>query len=204
MTVFAPTIALKSSLWDNLARIAIGHAREARTHRATWEAGVLRDIQPEMHASMVAVTAVSFAIDAIHAEIAPLVSRDPDPRTGRGRQWGYMLETFRRASPAARTWQTDLEWVYALRDDAVHFHGEAHEPVWHPGLKTNIARENLAYSVESSERAVDFLVATLSAILLPDPQRPPELAAWGQARAHVLVELDALRSSIQHRSTEGE
>jgi hypothetical protein len=132
VTAYAPTITLKSNLWNNWARIAIAHAREARGHRDSWAAGTLRNIQPEMHASMVAVTAVAFAIHALHDDIAPLVSRDPDPRVGGGRQWGYMLETFRKATPAARTWQADLHWVHELRDNAVHFHGEAHEPVWHP------------------------------------------------------------------------
>ena len=158
---------------------------------------------------MVAVTAVAFAIHALHADIAPLVGRDPDPRQGRHRggrrdpQWRYMFETLRSATPAAESWE-NLGWVFEQRDSAVHFHGEAHEPVWHPGLRTNIARENVAYSVESSERAVDFLVGVLTAILVPDPGCPAELAAWGRARSHVLAELEALRSPIQNRSTTDE
>jgi hypothetical protein len=49
-------------------------------------AGSLRDILPEMHASMVAVTAVAFAIEAFHGDVAPLVGRDPDARSRRTRR----------------------------------------------------------------------------------------------------------------------
>jgi hypothetical protein len=193
-TAYAPTISVKSSLWNNWAPIAIAHSREARHHRDQWKAGSLRDIQPEMHASMVAVTAVAFAIEALHADVAALVGRNPDARSGRGRQRGYVLDTFRTATPAARIWQKDLEWLFGLRDTAVHFHGEQHEPVWHAGLETNIAKENVAFSVESAERAVAFLMAIFAAIFGPDRQCPTPLAAWGAARSHVLAELDALRS----------
>ena len=84
--------------------------------------------------------------------------------------------------------------MFGLRDTAVHFHGESHEPVWHAGLETNIARENVAFSVESAERAVNFLLAIFTAIFVPDQQCDPAVAAWGTARAHVLGELEALRS----------
>lgn len=94
--------------------------------------------------------------------------------------------------------------MFGLRDTAVHFHGAAHEPVWHPGLKTNMARENVAYSVESSERAVAFLMTVLSAFLVPDPRCPAGLAAWAMARSHVLAELEAIGAPLQNRSTPDE
>lgn len=191
---YAPSIRLKSSLWNNWARIAIAHSREARHDRDQWNAGSLRDILPEMHASMVAVTAVAFAIEAFHDDVAPLVGRDPDARSSRGRQRWYLLETFRSATPAARCWQQDMDWLFSLRDTAVHFHGEPHAPVWHAGIETNLARENVAFSVESTERAVTFLLTIFTAVFVPDQRCPPPLAAWGTAHSHVLAELEALRS----------
>jgi hypothetical protein len=193
-TAYAPTISVKSNLWINWAQIAIVHAREAREHRDQSKAGSLKNILPEMHASMVAVTAVAFAIEALHDDVAPLVGRNPDARSGRGRQWAYVLATFCSATPAARNWQQEMEWLVSLRDTAVHFHGESHEPVWHAGLETNIARENVDFSVESSERAVNFLLAIFTAFFVPDQQCDPAVTAWGTAHAHVLGELEALRS----------
>ena len=194
IAVSPPTISVKSNLWFNWAQIALAHAREARGHRDQWRAGSLTNILPEMHASMIAITAVAFAIEALHDDVAPLVGRDPDARSGRGRQWAYVLATFRSATPAARNWQQEMEWLVRLRDTAVHFHGEAHEPVWHAGLETNIARENVAFSAESTERAVNFLRAVFTAFFVPDQQCDPAVAAWGTARAHVLGELEALGS----------
>lgn len=193
-TVGVPTISVKSNLWLNWAQIAIAHSREAREHRDQWKAGSLTNILPEMHASMVAITAVAFAIEALHDDVAPLVGRNPDARSGRGRQWAYVLATFRLATPAARNWQQEMEWLVSLRDTAVHFHGEAHQPVWHAGLETNIAKENVAFSVEFTERAANFLLAIFTAFFVPDQQCDPAVAAWGTARAHVLGELEALRS----------
>ena len=194
VTGYAPTIRLKSNLWINWAQIAIAHSREAREHRDQSKAGSLKNILPEMQASMVAVTAVAFAIEALNDDVAPLVARNPDARSGGGRQRVYVLATFHSATPAARKWQHDMEWLVSLRDTAVHFHGEAHEPVWHAGLETNIAKENVAFSVESTENAVNFLLAIFTAIFVPDQQCDPAVAAWGSAHAHVLGELDALRS----------
>ena len=67
VTTYAPTITVKSTLWNNWARIAVDHAREAREHRSAWETGTLRNIQPEMHASMVD----SFADGLAHERNVP-------------------------------------------------------------------------------------------------------------------------------------
>lgn len=192
---YSPKITMKSNFWNNWARIAIAHANDARRSRDEWKSGALRNIQPEMHASMVCITAVAFAIDALHADVAPLVDRNPDPRSQGGRQWGYFLETFRRANPVARLWQNDLDWLFGLRHSAVHFQGVSREPVWHEDLGTNVAQENILFAVESAVRAVVFLMTVFGAIFGPDPARQPRVADWGSARAHVLVELESLRSA---------
>lgn len=79
-----------------------------------------------------------------------------------------------------------------MRDSAVHFTGVSHAPVWHEGLQTNIARENVDFSTESAERAVAFLMQVLAATFVTQGTGTRRVAAWGAARAHVLAELEAL------------
>ena len=88
-----------------------------------------------------------------------------------------------------------MKWLFGLRDDAVHFQGLMHKPVWHEDLHTNVAEENVIFSVESAERAVTFLMEVFATIFGPGSKRQPRVADWGAASAHVVAELDSLRSS---------
>ena len=51
-------------------------------------------------------------------------------------------------------WLADFDWLFDLRDAALHAEEKPRPPVPHP-LGTNTARENVDYSIESAERAVD-------------------------------------------------
>lgn len=140
----------------------------------------------ETNASMVAIGAVAFAIEAFHADVAPLVGRSADTRVARGKQRAYVLDTFRwNLDPANRS-QEDLAFVFDLRDDAVHFIGMNNPPERHPAIPTTVEREHLLFSVESAERSVEFLVRVWRDLFTG----PKGNAFWGWAkdRQHVLQE----------------
>lgn len=121
LTAFAPSVLIRTNLWYNWARIAVEHERDALEARAelkrVWKLpNASRDILTEMHPSMVAIVSCALAFDALHADVAPIVGRDPDPRRKGQRQWLYMLDTFKVAIPAAAKWHAELSWLIEQRD----------------------------------------------------------------------------------------
>ena len=187
---FAPAILLRSNLWSNWSYIAVDHARTARAEREALVESWRREpkdtsrMVAETNASMVAIGAVAFAIEAFHADVAPLVGRSADTRVAKGRQRDYLLDTFRRNLDPANRWQKDLAFVFDLRDDAVHFIGINNPPEPHPAIPTNVAREHLRFSVESAERSVEFLVRVWRD-LFAGPKRNA-FWDWAKDRQHVL------------------
>lgn len=197
LSVLAPTVLMKTNLWYNWARIAVEHEREAVAAREelkrVWTLpGASRNILTEMHPSMVAIVACALAFDALHADVAPIVGRNPDPRGKGQRQWVYMLDTFKVALPEAAKWHADLSWLIDQRDNAVHFQATTQEPVPHPELPTNVSPQNVEFSRETASRAVDLLFRIFGGVFA-DSQADSPLAQWGRDRRHVLAELAQLR-----------
>lgn len=145
-----------------------------------------------MHPSMVAIVSCALAFDALHADVAPILGRDPDPRRKGQRQWLYMLDTFKVAIPAAAKWHAELSWLIEQRDNAVHFQASTDEPVAHAGLPTSVSPQNVEFSRETASRAVDLLFRIFGAVFAGLESDSP-LANWGHDRRHVMDELDALR-----------
>lgn len=185
-------VLMKSNLWSNWSHIAIDHGRAAREFRVRlvreWEDSKnVSAMVEETNAALVAITAVAFAIEAFHSDIAPLVGRDPDARSGKGdKQWGHVLATFREAVRSAGGWQRDLEWLTGLRNDAVHFIGLNNPPEPHPAIPTNVAREHVRFSVESADHAIQFLL-TVWRGLFEDAKVNPVLV-WADGRTHLWTE----------------
>jgi hypothetical protein len=199
LQVPAPKVLMKTNLWYNWARIAVEHERAAVAAREelkrVWTLpGASRNILTEMHPSMVAIVACALAFDALHADVASVVGRDPDPRRKRQRQWVYMLETFIVALPAAAKWHAELSWLISQRDNAVHFRGFNQEPVPHPELPTNVSPQNVEFSRETATRAVNLLLLVFRAVLGGSESDSP-IAMWGHDRRHVLAELERLREA---------
>ena len=197
LSVPAPRVLMKTNLWYNWARIAVEHEREAVAAREelkrVWTLPhASRDILTEMHPSMVAIVACALAFDALHADVAPIVGRDHDPRGKGQRQWVYMLDTFKVAIPAAAKWHAELSWLIEQRDNAVHFQASTEEPVPHPELPTSVSPQNVEFSRETATRAVDLLFRIFGAVFAGLESDSP-LALWGRERNHVLAELAQLR-----------
>jgi hypothetical protein len=188
----APMIQMKSNFWSNWSYIAVDHTRTARRERDA----LLRDwtgeekdatrMLAETNAALVAVAAVAFAVEAFHADVAPILGRSADTRVARGKQRGYVIDTFRHVIPSANRWQKELNWLFDLRDDEVHFIGEFAESQPHPALPMNVAKEHIRFSVESAERAVALLVRVWRDLF--EGSKGTALEPWVRARRHVLPE----------------
>jgi hypothetical protein len=191
VTGHAPTILVSSSLWMNWARIAIEHEGEAQQGRADWQER--QDLRPEFQASLTAVTAAAFALEALHGTLAPLLDRDPSPDR---KPWPYMRETYAMACRPSAKWQDEFAWLFGTaRPRAVHFIPKQHEPIYHEGLKTSIAEENHLFCAESTTRAVDLMMDVFGALFAPGPNKERGIDDWSRQTAHVLDDLTALRAT---------
>lgn len=73
----------------------------------------------------------------------------------------HVAERLRRGvSPGklATTWPTRIRELYKTRDAAVHYGERDSSPVWHHGLKSNVAPEAFAYRLEAVVGAVDLML----------------------------------------------
>jgi hypothetical protein len=194
----APFVAVAAHLWHDWTMIAIDREANARRWRSRLVGAydrtqVAEGMSEETQSGLVAVTAAAFALDALHAEVAPLVDRAADTRGHRGSQWGYRLETFRVVTPAANSWAPDWHWLGELRDGAVHYALIHTAPVAHPALPTSVAAQHVAYSTEAATRAVDFLMRVFGD--LDGSLTRPAVRVWLEAKRDVIAQYGPRRLS---------
>jgi hypothetical protein len=189
-------ILMQPHLWVWWAEIAIDQERLAREARSEALAitpagdGFGDALIRETRGSLIAVSASAHALDALYGVVKSLVV----PVKASNRR-GKLLETFKAAfyvqGPAGGGgWAREFKWLFKRRDAAVHHNEENRGSVPHP-TGTNTSWANVAYSLESAERAVDLLLEVLeTAFQLP---RPP-LAEWASDHQHVLEMLRERRT----------
>ena len=164
-----PGIRATTHLWWNWAMIAIQHEALATDARRTAEHAKNSSLDTrqfsaallqEMHASMVAVTASAFSIDALYAVMKPLIPVPPETirawnmrRTRRDRRVLEVLKLGFAIGAVAKQWAVDLAWLWDRRDGGVHF-SESSKPLTAHPTGTNTAQEQVDYSAEAASRAV--------------------------------------------------
>ena len=147
------------------AQIAIASAHAARRARQALADAQRRGsplefaLALELHASLIAISAAANALDALFAELKPLVvtaeiaSGWKKTRTKRRQQ---IRETFRRGFRiVGDSWGRDFEWLLDLRADAVR-QGDR-DPGTHP-LGIAAAPEFCEFTFEQAERAARLIV----------------------------------------------
>lgn len=189
-------ILMQPHLWLWWAEIAIDQVRLAREARndalalTPSDEGFGLALNRETHASLIAVSACAHALDALYGVIADIIKPVPGPT-----RWSSLLETFKAAfyvsgSAGGGAWARELEWLFDLRDAAVHHEEENLESVPHP-TGTNTSWASVAYSLEAAERALALLFEVLeTAVRSP---RPP-MAEWASDHQHVLEHLRERRA----------
>lgn len=114
-------------------------------------------IQREFHASLLAVAACAFSLEALHNELAPIVvdaltlsswKRSKPSRAARAHQ------TLPRAGRLAATARADIGWLFGFRNGAVHPISRSLPPPMHPSGHSHVAQPEAAYTVENAKRAL--------------------------------------------------
>lgn len=186
MTVSARTVSVRigSHLWPRWTRIAIQHECWAQKARSNAEAAnedrgsnFSAALSDELDAAMESISAAAHALDTYYGAVKRHIVVPPATwaawqRNGTARR-KRVLETlklgFTITGPTAEEWAQDFRWLYRLRGDAVHYVEGSKEVTLHP-LGCYTAPEHIAYSVESSGRALDLVLEVLETCTLnPKP-----------------------------------
>jgi hypothetical protein len=193
------SILITSNLWYSWMKVAIEHMQTARAARTAAAApGIPGNefstwMSREFQASLVAVSASAHALDALYGStVIPQAVRDMWKGKGTKRQ-GKIREALKQVFDTGQVnakWVADFDWLFDLRDAALHAEEKPQPPVPHP-LGTNTAPENVDYSIESAERAVDLAVSVLK--WCADHPRPKltDAVAWAGANRAPVQELAA-------------
>lgn len=83
-------------------------------------------------------------------------------------------------------WVAQFEWLFDMRDSAVHAAEKPAPPELHPAAG-HTSRENALYTVESAEQAVEFALSVFRWCVDHPRQKAPETVAWA-ANMHLMVE----------------
>jgi hypothetical protein len=174
---------MRPHYWSVWGDVSIDNERKAVAARAEWmrahKSGANVDLGPEWHASVVAIAAAAFAIDAWYGELVPAI-RASGERQARGTppRNAIILEALKlgfRLGAKTHSWQGELEWLFKeQRDGLVHPLTE-NEPVVTLVEGVQGSPAHLRHSAPTATRAVDLVVDVLRTCAAAP--RTPELAA---------------------------
>jgi hypothetical protein len=180
------------------ARIAIRNAELARRARVALtdaqSRGTPLPMDTELQPALVAVSAAAHALDALYAELKPLVvsaeTAEAWKKNGTKRR-EQIRETLKLGFRIGDEWRDDFQWLFDLRDDAVHPDFSFGDPYAreHP-LGLNAAREYSVFTCEEAERAARLIVEVYS-VCVASPKTAT--ADWAE---QMRGSSDSLRSGL--------
>jgi hypothetical protein len=193
------TVLVTTHMWIWWAEIAIDHEAEARSARESAAAGrpLGLALSAETRAAMVAMSASAHALDAVYGAVK---ARLPAAREGDTR-WSNVLEMLKRGfeirgDAGGGRWAREFEWLFDVRDAAVHFKESQNPTEPHP-LGTRTGRENVTYSLEPAERAVLLMFEVLDVCTSSPRDSHPTIVEWATAMHPVIDQLKTRRAGAQ-------
>lgn len=177
------SVRISAALWLRWARIAVEQERAAIDGRHLLERskreGQALPLDAELEPSMLAISAAAHALDGLYGSLRELV--DPNLRE----QWSktrlarprQVFETLKRTGGIAVSRSTDIDWLYSLRDAAVHHQNVVGDATPHPAavLQTGVAPEYARYCAENAQLAVSLVLAVATTVVsnadIPEAQR---------------------------------
>ena len=163
-------ILISYALWGQWGEIAVEREGTARAARAELVAQHRHGEDPapamltELLASMVAISAVAHALDALYGQLVTAEIRVAGPRDDKGRE-AHIRECLKRRFDTGkrdRGWVSRFQRLFDLRDAAVHAEVKSLPAVPHPSGVSNAGQVNADYSAEEAVEAVDLMLDVLN------------------------------------------
>jgi hypothetical protein len=170
--------------WLHVAQEARDRSKVARASGVDAEADedFRVAIESEFRASLIAVAAAAFALDAFYASV---IHKAPETRVKAKSRAGTLTETFKRAFALTTTQvaaiQQPVRDVFRFRRQAVHPPEEFAQPVAHPTFGVGIEPRFVIFRTENAATAAS-LTHRLIWVCLHRPRAEwSELVAWCEA-----------------------
>jgi hypothetical protein len=192
------TAKAASNMWIKWSLIAIDHERDALIARR--QAETITDSQrlgepyeAEFHASLIAVTASAFALEAFANHLTEWLGASV-PRTvvqkynGRVPAAVKVIEVVKDSfavSAHEAYWSSEASTLFELRNDVVHFKPTWNELVSHPTGKSHVVRETVIYSAERASSSVALAIEILTTCLHSPRSDRPQVVEWTGNVPHV-------------------
>jgi len=162
--------------WSSAQLAGIERERPSTADPSEWS---------ETFAALVAVSAATHALDGLYGTVTPLIVTHFTHASRRRRILETLKLGFRVGKVAQQRWIGEFDWLYRLRDDAIH-HAEAIRPLVEYRVTDESvvwgAPESLAYQAESARRAADLVVDVVRECLTnPKPGTAEWAAQWRQS-----------------------
>ncbi len=187
------TLEMAFDVWPLWFDIALDHLDVAReSHEALLAAisggdsNAVRHLEPECRASMVAMSACAFAVDAFYSsvqELAPieraLLTKWDENRLARYKRIAEVLRlAFRIGNESMGIVRDVLRQVFAFRDCAVHPPGNFRQPVLHPELATGVEWRFVAFRHDNAREALRSSLSIIAQLLPKVREENAPLADW--------------------------
>jgi hypothetical protein len=197
-------VTVTVQLWAHWLQIAIAQAREARNARSEMDRPGPSGMPPslpsrdllgdEFRASIVSIGASAYALDALYGStVIPQAFRDqwPNSRGGPPREAKIReaLKVQFSVGPVSTAWVGEFRWLFDLRDAAVHADERPAVTLPHPAGGST-APEHIRYSVESAERAANFVLSVFRWCVDHPRLNKPEAVKWAAAARTLMRSLE--------------
>ena len=179
--------------WLGTAERAVVDAEAARDDAVAapldegeaFTSAVLREFQ----ASIIAVAASAFAIDAFFGSV---VEHAPAARVSAGSRAATIYETFKRAfafsHAQAKAAREPLRSLFQFRKDAVHPPAEWTSPVLHPAFNLGMEPRFVRFRAENAINAQRFAWRLIAVCVRKPKETFQELVAWCEPLKEVVPE----------------
>ncbi|UQA92171.1 hypothetical protein [Streptomyces halobius] len=190
-------IKITAHLWPCWAGIAIDRALVARRARERAEALPVSAAESyalgeEFDASLVAVAASAHALDALYGSLVVRAAVQ-GRKLGENRHSNIReaLKLVFVSGPFNADWIADFEWLFDLRDAAVHHEEKPKKTVSHPSLGTHTGPEYVDYSTGSADKAVTLMLDVLRWCVDNPKPAVPDARTWAEANRPVVADLES-------------
>jgi hypothetical protein len=170
---------------------AAADGREVALKAGDDDAQFERGLESEFRASLTAIAAAAFAIDAFFAST---IQHAPQARTNSASRDASIFETLKRAyllSPERlKAYREPLRVIFRLRDDAVHPSATWGAPTRHPIFNVGMEPRFVHYRVENAGNA-HAIAQKIIAVCLRNPKAEyPDLVEWSGGLRGSVPDLD--------------
>jgi hypothetical protein len=178
-----PTLELRAEMWPHWLASAESSSEAARIAmedtRGTDDPAFARAVEREFRASLLALTAAAFSLDAFYASV---VARAPPARVVAKGRAASVCATFARAfvmtNAQQQTARKALGQIFGFRNLAVHPPADFSEIVTHPVYGLGMERRFVIFRLENAVTSRGVAHRLIWLCLHRARRKYPELVAW--------------------------